>query len=1005
MTAGGARRRHRCFEMQSLDKHLDSLVRAIGLDQADLARRLDYLGLGEADRRLLAEVQPLLRRARSAVIEGFYRHLLDQPETAALLGAPDTLARLKAKQSEYFDRLTAGRYDLDYARDRLRVGLVHQRIGLAPRWYLGAYCRYLADLLPEIQRLFANDPGRAMAVRLALLKAVFLDIDLVLESYAQADKAALQRQKDDRETIICTMPAGLLVLDQALEVLSANAPYGRLFGRRHETLPGQGLEAALPLAAARRIVREVAASGVPRYDQVLDEGEGEARRRLRLTAVPFNGAGEPPPGEATPRVLVVLEDVTDHEALALRSRDMASSTRTILDNMGEAVITIDEQGTVLTFNRAAERIFGYSVGEVVGRNVKLLMPEPYRSQHDGYLERYRRTGEARCLGREAREVDGRRKDGSVFPMELTVNETALEGRRVFIGIVRDIAERRALETRTGQLASAVEQTADSIVITDREGVIEYVNPAFERTTGYSAREAVGRRPSLVKSGLHDDAFYRRLWRTLEAGQSFHDVFINRCKDGSIYYEEKSISPLRDPRGHITHYVSAGRDITERMRTQERLHFLAHHDALTELPNRVLFTDRLAHALAQARRRAGTLAVLFLDLDRFKVINDTLGHDVGDRLLQEIARRLRGCLREGDTIARLGGDECGILLEDLAGPADVSLVADKILAALHGPVRLDEHELHVTASLGIALYPGDGEDARTLLKHADVAMYRAKAAGGNCYQFYTADMTARASERLRLENALRHALDRDQLVLHYQPQVDLVSGRVIGVEALLRWRHPDFGLVPPLEFIPLLEEIGLIHDVGEWVIREACRQAMAWQSEGIHGIGMAVNLSAHQLLHRDVLKRVEQALADSGYRHGLECLELEITESLLMENVDQTIDKLYQLNRMGIRLSVDDFGTGYSSLAYLKRFPIQVIKIDRSFVRDIASDPDDAAIVDSIIAMAHALKMEVIAEGVETPEQLAYLKARGCDAMQGYLFSRPLPADEVRAKLQERLADP
>jgi diguanylate cyclase (GGDEF)-like protein len=508
------------------------------------------------------------------------------------------------------------------------------------------------------------------------------------------------------------------------------------------------------------------------------------------------------------------------------------------------------------------------------------------------------------------------------------------------------------------------------------------------------------RPRHYSSRASTAYFYQGLWQTLEAGEIHREIFINRRKNGELYYEEKSISPLRDPgTGEITHYVSAGRDISERMRIQQRLDHLAHHDSLTELPNRLLLLDRLQRAMGRATRHGRQMAALFLDLDRFKQINDTLGHSTGDRLLRAVAGRLAKCLRQGDTVARLGGDEFAILLEDLDHPEDVAPILEKLMATMHHPFVLEGQEFFLSFSIGIGMYPQDGGDAETLLRNADTAMYRAKAEGRSGYRFYTADMNARAFERLDLESRLRRALERNEFVLHYQPKLDLGSGQVVGVEALLRWRHPDHGLVPPGEFIPTLEDTGMIVPVGRWVLQEACHQARVWQQAGLPPLTMAVNVSTYQFRRDDVCALVHEALASHAINPA--DLELEITESALMDDVGRAAASIRQLRDQGVRVAIDDFGTGYSSLAYLKRFAINSLKIDRAFVRDVCDDHDDAAIVAAVLAMAQRLQLQVVAEGVETRGQLDFLRNEGCDQMQGYLLARPMPASQLPAGCVER----
>ena len=438
------------------------------------------------------------------------------------------------------------------------------------------------------------------------------------------------------------------------------------------------------------------------------------------------------------------------------------------------------------------------------------------------------------------------------------------------------------------------------------------------------------------------------------------------------------------------------DLEERKRVEQSIRHMAHHDALTGLPNRALFRDRLTHAMAQADRYHQILAVLFLDLDRFKAINDTLGHNVGDQLLKMAAERLRSCIRDCDTVARLGGDEFTIIVDDIVEVQDAAVVAQKILDTLSQPFNLFNHEVFISVSIGLTLYPNDDENADNLLRNADAAMYRAKEYGRNNYQFYVADMNVKARERLMLESQLRRALDRNEFSLYYQPRVDLYSGKVIGAEALLRWRHPEMGLVPPVQFIPILEETGMIIPVGEWVLQKASQQNRAWQDKGLPPIRMAVNLSVRQFIQKDLADSILTIIERTGL--APQYLELEITEDLLLEQNQTNIITLTKLRNCGIHISIDDFGTGYSSLSYLKRLPIDTLKIDQSFLRDIENDPDNKAITSAIIAMASSLHLNVLAEGVETEEQLAFLRAQGCNEIQGYSFSKPLTADEFERML-------
>ena len=558
----------------------------------------------------------------------------------------------------------------------------------------------------------------------------------------------------------------------------------------------------------------------------------------------------------------------------------------------------------------------------------------------------------------------------------------------------EISERNRAEKQAQKLSSAVEQTDDSVIITDHTGVIEYVNSAFTKITGYSKEEAVGKKPSIIKSGLHDNKFYQRLWSSLLEGKGHRNVFINRRKDGSLYYEEATITPLKDSNGQVTHFVSTGKNISERIEIQERINYLAHHDILTDLPNRALLLDRLEHALVQAKRNKTLVAVLSLDLDRFKRINDSLGYSIGDKLLKGTGQRLTESVREGDTVSRLGGDEFTVILEGIKEPANAARIAEKILETLAQPWMLDDHEVFVTTSIGITLYPADANTTDDLIQNADTAMYRSKRSGGNSYQFFTADEGPRAMERLDTESALRHALDRQEFVLYYQPLVDIKTGQISGMEALLRWQRPEHGLVMPDRFIPILEESGLIIPVGEWVLRTACKFSQDLQNAGLPPLRVSVNVSPRQFSDQHLLERISGAIKDGGLDPRY--LELEITENMLLKNYETTSEILESLHDKGIIISIDDFGTGYSSMSYLKRLPIDVIKIDREFIQDITTDTDDAAIVSAILGMAGNLRLRVVAEGVETNEQLDFLYANHCDQAQGFLFSQAVPAEEFES---------
>jgi diguanylate cyclase (GGDEF)-like protein/PAS domain S-box-containing protein len=541
---------------------------------------------------------------------------------------------------------------------------------------------------------------------------------------------------------------------------------------------------------------------------------------------------------------------------------------------------------------------------------------------------------------------------------------------------------------------AIESSVSAICITDNlaaDNPIVYVNPAFERITGYSSADVLGRNPRLLQGTDVAQPELLSIRAALRDQRPCHVVLRNYRKDGSMYWNELNISPVRNDAGAVSHYIGVHSDITDAKTHQDELARQANHDSLTGLPNRNLLHDRIERACARTQRFGDFAAVAFLDLDKFKDVNDSLGHSVGDQLLRAVAQRLESSLRAMDTVARLGGDEFVLVLSDHKSAQSVSGELQRIVESFAQPFTLDNQDVFVTASIGVALYPQDARDSEALMKNAELAMYRAKESGRNAYRLYTVELQARVTERMALEGMLRRALERGELSLHYQPQVDLHSNCVFGCEALIRWNQADLGMIGPAKFIPLAEDTGLIVAIGEWVLRTACLQARAWQDAGLPAITVAVNISARQFREKQLLPSVARILAETGLDPGQ--LELEVTESVIMHDAHNVVADLQAFKDMGIKLSVDDFGTGYSSLSYLKRFPVDRLKIDQSFVRDVTSDADDAGIAQAVITLGHTLNLRVIAEGVETPEQLAFLRRNQCDEMQGYLFGKPMPADE------------
>ena len=701
-------------------------------------------------------------------------------------------------------------------------------------------------------------------------------------------------------------------------------------------------------------------------------------------------------------------DITDRKLAAQNVASANAQRKAVLDAATRvSIIATDAFGTITMFNAGAERLLGYSAEEAVGRRrVIELHHEEELLEHaerlaiesgqqvDGFeILTYRPTRE----GLEEREWTYLTRNG--LPLTVLLSVTALRDESGsltgFLHVGTDVTLRKRVEQKLRTQSAAVTAAMDGIGILNDRFEFTYANDAMAQLFGYVDHKALLGR-SIIE--LYDPPEQVRLVTMIfpvvkERGRWRGEANGMR-RDGGPFPQEISLTAL-EGQG----MVAVIRDITERTYAEEQIKHLAYHDALTNLPNRLLFKDRLTVALSHAQRDESRLAVLFLDLDRFKVINDSLGHNIGDQLLQSVAARVQSCVRESDTVARLGGDEFTLLLPGLIHPEDAAMVAQKILEALRYPFHIEGREFYITTSVGISSYPEDGVDAETLIKNADTAMYQAKEIGRDNYQLFNAHVNARALQRISLEQGLRRCLAHNELEVYYQPIFDFRSGVISGMEALLRWRHPEMGFVPPAVFIPLAEAIGVMIPIGTWVLRTACTQARAWHNAGFRDLTLAVNLSICQLQQLDLVQMVSEILADSGVPARL--LELEITESSAMQNPDNSIRTLYELKRLGLRISLDDFGTGHSSLSYLKRFPIDTLKIDQSFVRDITSDPDTAAIVTAIIAMGHSLRLKVIAEGVEYTEQSSFLKRCNCDQMQGFLINAPVPASEFLQLLHAR----
>jgi diguanylate cyclase (GGDEF)-like protein/PAS domain S-box-containing protein len=643
----------------------------------------------------------------------------------------------------------------------------------------------------------------------------------------------------------------------------------------------------------------------------------------------------------------------------------------------------DPQGVACDYryidvNPAFERLTGLARAQVVGRTGREVMPE----LDPKWIAIY---GDVALTGTPARF------EYAAAPLGKHFDVSAFSPRPGFFAVTfSDITERVAAEERMRLWAKVFESTSEAIVITDAQGTIVDINAAFAAVTGIPKERAVGARASILKSGRHTPAFYEQMWGALKESGTWQGELWYRRENGELFPAWLTINAVRDPSGRTAHFVGTFADLSASRESEAQLTRLANLDPLTKLPNRLLFNARLQLSIQNARRERRTIACIFLDLDSFKHINESLGHRVGDQLLQAIVPRLQTCVGAEDTVARLGGDEFALLLEDVSPASDPAVIAQRVLDRLAAPFVLNGKEFYTTASIGIGVYPDNGDDADAIVKNTEAAMYRAKEDGKNSFRFYTSELTVTALERVLLETNLRHALAREEFVVYYQPQISLASGAVIGAEALIRWDHPGTGLIEPAKFIPLAEETGLIVPIGEWVLEQACAQVKAWEAAGAAPLVISVNLSGFQFRRGMLTRTVRKALNAAGLDPNR--LVLEVTENFLMEEAADIAATLGVFKTLGIQLAIDDFGTGYSSLNALRRLPFHTLKIDRSFVKSVTEDVDAAAIVRAIVAMAHSLSLTVVAEGVETRAQERFLKEAGCDEAQGYLYSRPVPAD-------------
>jgi diguanylate cyclase (GGDEF)-like protein/PAS domain S-box-containing protein len=651
-------------------------------------------------------------------------------------------------------------------------------------------------------------------------------------------------------------------------------------------------------------------------------------------------------------------------------QDDQSLYQRIVEDSREGLVVVDASGHIVFCNRAAAALFGTT-------------PEDFSGREFGFP--YAHAGETASI-----EIF---TGGQPTFVEMVAAPIAWADGEATIVHLRDVTRWREAEAQLGMQAKALEATANGIIITTRDGVISWANPAFIKMAGFEIEEVVGKSATMLKADLGDDPVADAVAHLTAMNETWKGRVVNRRKDGSFYTAEQTTTPIRDATGRLSHFVTVLEDISDRLKAEDELVRLSEYDVLTGLPNRSVFLDRLKLAIERAARADAAVAVMVMDLDNFRSVNNTLGHDVGDALLRAVTQRVQKITRTTDTLARLGGDDFGILLEDVTDMAAASRTVRNIVNAFHTPVDANGHPIEVTVSIGIAAYPKDDKDPLSLLREAELAMYQAKSEGRDAFRYFDKEMDADIRRRVRIETDLRHAIEGNQLWLAYQPQMDLATGKIVGAEALIRWNHPERGLVSPGEFIPIAETSGLILPIGDWIIEEICRQRQIWQALGLPEMRLGFNVSGVQFRQRNLFEQITSALQRTGLDASM--LDVEITETVAMESTGRVQENVDQLTAAGVSMSMDDFGTGYSSLSNLQAFPVCRLKVDGSFVRGIGRTKDDEKIVEAVVRLGQSLGLTVVAEGVETIEQLKFLKERACDEIQGYWLSKPLPPTEFR----------
>ena len=695
-------------------------------------------------------------------------------------------------------------------------------------------------------------------------------------------------------------------------------------------------------------------------------------------------------------ILATVRDISARKKTEQALMNSEKKFRQLIQSAPDAMVFVDPLGKIVLVNDQMKKMFGYEEVELKGQLVERLI-SPNHIDNAGIRAEFFANASAKAMEGGA-ELLAVHKDEHEFPVTINLSQVATEDGLVVCVAVRDITENKKNAQQSRLWAEILKNSGEGMFVTDAEANIILTNDAFVRISGYSTEEIIGQKPSLFKSDKHDGRFYQTMWNSLLETGYWRGEIWDRRKDGAVYPKWSTISRIIDDNQKVTHYVAVFNDTTNHKEAEERIRYFAFYDSLTGLPNRGLLQDRLQSAIEHAKSFKEKLAVIFLDLDNFKTVNDSLGHSAGDDLLQQVGKRLEGVCRSSDTIGRFGGDEFVIILPSSEHPLHAVHIAERVAQALNTSFDINGFSLRMTASIGISLYPDDGCDVDSLIRNADVAMNNIKENGRGKYRFYSMELNFLAAGRLSLINDLRLALEQNEFVLYYQPKVNAVSGKMTGVEALLRWNHPKKGMIPPLGFIAELEETRLIIPVSEWILQEVCRQQREWVQRGLGQIPVAVNVSAVQFQQPAFLETVKAFL---GTCETWQCIEFEVTEGVVLKNPSEAIEIMEKLKDMGLLLSLDDFGTGFSSLSYLRRLPIDKLKIDQTFVREMMGNPKDVVIIKAILELSKGLNLKTIAEGVETAEQLSVLRSMGCDEIQGYYFAKPMPGEALVSWLNNR----